>query len=227
MTDAMIKTEKLSKRYRTGGEIVHALSDATLTVRRGEFVAITGESGSGKTTLMNLLGCLDTATSGEYYLDGENVSRLCPGRRTWLRNRKIAFVFQGFNLLPGLTAAENAALPLIYRGISRRAGLERAEEALAAVGLSMRSSHKPTELSGGQQQRVAIARAIAADTPVILADEPCGSLDTRSGSRIMELLHEENRRGKTVVLITHDPAAAKTADRIIYVSDGRVGNVPT
>lgn len=222
MKDAMIKTERLSKRYRTGGGDVHALSEVTLTVRRGEFVAITGESGSGKTTLMNLLGCLDSATSGEYYLDGENVSRLCPGRRTWLRNRKIAFVFQGFNLLPSLTAAENAALPLIYRGIPRRAASERAEEALAMVGLSMRSAHKPSELSGGQQQRVAIARAIAADTPVILADEPCGSLDSRSGSRIMELLHEERRRGKTVVLITHDQAAAKTADRTIRVTDGRI-----
>lgn len=224
LTDAMIKTEKLSKKYRTEGGVVHALSEATLAVGRGEFVAVTGESGSGKTTLMNLLGCLDSATSGEYYLDGENVSRLCPGKRTGLRNRKIAFVFQGFNLLPALTAAENAALPLIYRGLPKRAALEKAEDALAMVGLSMRSAHKPAELSGGQQQRVAVARAIAADTPVILADEPCGSLDSRSGLRVMELLHEEHRRGKTIVLITHDRAAAKTADRILHVADGRVGN---
>lgn len=223
MTTPMIRTVGLSKRYRTGGGTVEALSDVTLSIGRGEFVAITGESGSGKTTLMNLLGCLDSATSGEYFLDGEEVSRLRPARRTWLRNRKIAFVFQGFNLLSSLTAAENAALPLIYRGLPKRVGLERAEEALAMVGLSMRSAHKPTELSGGQQQRVAVARAIAADTPVILADEPCGSLDSRSGGRVMELLHAEHRRGKTVILITHDRAAAMTADRMIHVSDGKVG----
>lgn len=225
MTTPMIRTVGLSKHYRTGGGTVEALSDVTLSIGRGEFIAITGESGSGKTTLMNLLGCLDRATAGEYYLDGEEVSRLRPGRRTWLRNRKIAFVFQGFNLLPALTAAENAALPLVYRGLSKRAGLERAEEALAMVGLSMRSAHKPTELSGGQQQRVAVARAIAADTPVILADEPCGSLDSRSGGRVMELLHGEHRRGKTIILITHDLAAAKTADRMIRVSDGRAGEI--
>ncbi|MCM1334872.1 MAG: ABC transporter ATP-binding protein [Eubacterium sp.] len=218
----MIKTVSLFKRYRTDGGTVEALSDVSLSVGRGEFLAVTGESGSGKTTLMNLLGCLDRASEGEYYLDGEEVGRLCPGRRTWLRNRKIAFVFQGFNLLPALTAAENAALPLIYRGLSKRVALEKAEEALAMVGLSMRSAHKPAELSGGQQQRVAVARAIAADTPVILADEPCGSLDPRSGLRVMELLHAEHRRGKTVILITHDLAAAKTADRVVRVADGRV-----
>ncbi len=226
MPNAMIRTEKICKWYGEGESTVKALSDVTLSVKKGEFVAVTGASGSGKTTLMNILGCLDGATSGEYYLDGEDVSRLGQNRRTQLRNRKIAFIFQGFNLLPGLTAAENTALPLIYRGMAKRMALERAEEALQMVGLSMRSSHKPAELSGGQQQRVAVARAIAADAPVILADEPCGSLDSRSGSRVMELLHAEHARGKTIVLITHDLKAAKTAGRTICVSDGKLVRDP-
>lgn len=218
----MIKTKKICKLYNTGAGAVEALTDVSLHIAPGEFVAITGASGSGKTTLMNILGCLDNATSGEYFLDGEEVSRFRPSRQAMVRNRKIAFIFQGFNLLPALTAAENTALPLIYRGMSKREALERAETALMQVGLSMRSGHKPSELSGGQQQRVAVARAIAADAPVILADEPCGSLDSRSGNRIMELLHDENSRGKTIVLITHDRNAAATAQRKIEVADGRI-----
>lgn len=218
----MIKTKKICKLYNTGAGAVEALTDVSLHIAPGEFVAITGASGSGKTTLMNILGCLDNATSGEYFLDGEEVSRFRPNRQAMVRNRKIAFIFQGFNLLPALTAAENTALPLIYRGMNKREALERAETALMQVGLSMRSGHKPSELSGGQQQRVAVARAIAADAPVILADEPCGSLDSRSGNRIMELLHEENSRGKTIVLITHDRNAAATAQRRIEVADGRI-----
>ena len=218
----MIKTKKICKLYNTGAGAVEALTDVSLHIAPGEFVAITGASGSGKTTLMNILGCLDNATSGEYFLEGEEVSRFRPNRQAMVRNRKIAFIFQGFNLLPALTAAENTALPLIYRGMNKREALERAETALMQVGLSMRSGHKPSELSGGQQQRVAVARAIAADAPVILADEPCGSLDSRSGNRIMELLHEENSRGKTIVLITHDRNAAATAQRRIEVADGRI-----
>lgn len=218
----MIKTKKICKLYNTGAGAVEALTDVSLHIAPGEFVAITGASGSGKTTLMNILGCLDNATSGEYFLDGEEVSRFRPSRQAMVRNRKIAFIFQGFNLLPALTAAENTALPLIYRGMNKREALERAETALMQVGLSMRSGHKPSELSGGQQQRVAVARAIAADAPVILADEPCGSLDSRSGNRIMELLHDENSRGKTIVLITHDRNAAATAQRKIEVADGRI-----
>ncbi len=218
----MIKTKKICKLYNTGAGAVEALTDVSLHIAPGEFVAITGASGSGKTTLMNILGCLDNATSGEYFLDGEEVSRFRPNRQAMVRNRKIAFIFQGFNLLPALTAAENTALPLIYRGLNKREALERAETALMQVGLSMRSGHKPSELSGGQQQRVAVARAIAADAPVILADEPCGSLDSRSGNRIMELLHDENSRGKTIVLITHDRNAAATAQRRIEVADGRI-----
>ncbi len=221
-TGRMIKTKKICKLYNTGAGAVEALTDVSLHIAPGEFVAITGASGSGKTTLMNILGCLDNATSGEYFLDGEEVSRFRPNRQAMVRNRKIAFIFQGFNLLPALTAAENTALPLIYRGLNKREALERAETALMQVGLSMRSGHKPSELSGGQQQRVAVARAIAADAPVILADEPCGSLDSRSGNRIMELLHDENSRGKTIVLITHDRNAAATAQRRIEVADGRI-----
>ena len=218
----MIVTEGITKLYNSGGTEFAALRDVSLRIKKGEFAAITGASGSGKTTLMNILGCLDKVSSGSYFLDGENVEAMNGKKRTRLRNEKIAFIFQSFNLLSGLNALENAALPLIYRGLSRQKAGEKAEEALDMVGLSMRALHKPNQLSGGQQQRVAIARAIAADTPVILADEPCGSLDSRSGSRIMELLKKENEKGKTIILITHDMKAAGTADRIITVKDGRV-----
>lgn len=221
-TRKMIRTRKICKLYDTGAGSVEALSDISLDISAGEFVAITGASGSGKTTLMNILGCLDNATAGEYFLDGEEVSKFGTRQQAAVRNRKIAFIFQGFNLLPALTAVENAALPLIYRGVGRHEAIERAENALSQVGLSMRSLHKPFELSGGQQQRVAVARAIAADAPVILADEPCGSLDSRSGGRIMELLHDENKRGKTVILITHDNNAAATAERRIEIADGKI-----
>lgn len=218
----MIVTEGITKLYKSGEREFAALRDVSIRIERGEFVAITGASGSGKTTLMNILGCLDRASSGSYFLDGENVADLSGKRRTRLRNEKIAFIFQSFNLLNGLNALENAALPLIYRGLSRSRAHERAEAALDMVGLTMRALHKPNQLSGGQQQRVAIARAIASDTPVILADEPCGSLDSRSGSRIMELLKSENEKGKTIILITHDLKAAGKADRLITVKDGRV-----
>lgn len=218
----MIVTEGITKLYKSGEREFAALRDVSIRIERGEFVAITGASGSGKTTLMNILGCLDRASSGSYFLDGENVADLSGKRRTRLRNEKIAFIFQSFNLLNGLNALENAALPLIYRGLSRSRAHERAEAALDMVGLTMRALHKPNQLSGGQQQRVAIARAIASDTPVILADEPCGSLDSRSGSRIMDLLKSENEKGKTIILITHDLKAAGKADRLITVRDGRV-----
>lgn len=218
----MIRIEKICKCYKNGSGDFEALKNATFHIKKGEFAAITGASGSGKTTLMNIIGCLDCASSGKYCLDGLDISSA--GRRTLttVRNEKIAFIFQSFNLLGRLTALENAALPLIYRGLPKREALDRAEEALRAVGLAMRAYSFPSELSGGQQQRVAAARAIAADTPVILADEPCGSLDSRSGARIMELLHEQHEKGRTVVLITHDMRAAETADRIITVADGIV-----
>ena len=218
----MIRTEGITKLYKSGEGEIFALKNVSLKIERGEFAAITGSSGSGKTTLMNILGCLDRATSGSYILDGMDVGNAAKRVQTRLRNEKIAFIFQSFNLLSGLTALENAALPLIYRGIPKARARERAELALDSVGLSMRANHKPNQLSGGQQQRVAIARAIASDTPLILADEPCGSLDSRSGKRVMELLKRENEKGKTVVLITHDMKAAEMADRIITVRDGQV-----
>ena len=205
-----------------GENCLHALTDVSFTIPKGEFAAIVGASGSGKTTLMNIIGCLDTATRGEYFLDGEKISSLSQNRLSVIRNEKIGFVFQGFNLIPTLTAAENVELPLIYRRMRRAERAELVKNALELVGLSSRAEHKPNQLSGGQQQRVAIARAIAACPPVILADEPCGNLDSRSGGIIMDILHSLNKSGKTVVLITHDDNAARTAEIIIRIKDGVV-----
>ena len=205
-----------------GENCLHALSDVSFTIPEGEFAAIVGASGSGKTTLMSIIGCLDTATRGEYFLDGRRISSLSQNELSIIRNEKIGFVFQGFNLIPTLTAAENVELPLIYRKMHRSERTELVKSALEMVGLSARAEHKPNQLSGGQQQRVAIARAIAASPPVILADEPCGNLDSRSGGIIMDILHDLNKSGKTVVLITHDDNAAKTAQRIIRIKDGVV-----
>ena len=205
-----------------GESCLHALSDVSFTIAEGEFAAIVGASGSGKTTLMNIIGCLDTATKGEYFLDGRRISSLSQNELSVIRNEKIGFVFQGFNLIPTLTAAENVELPLIYRKMRRSERTGLVKSALEMVGLSARAEHKPNQLSGGQQQRVAIARAIAASPPVILADEPCGNLDSRSGGIIMDILHDLNKSGKTVVLITHDGNAAKTAQRIIRIKDGVV-----
>lgn len=219
----MIVTENLSKVYSTdGGVNVRALDGVSLEVKDGEFIAIVGASGSGKTTLMNIMGCLDVPTEGKYWLDGADISLLDSGELSRIRSRKISFVFQGFNLIPSLTAAENVELPLIYRKTEPSLRKEIVKEALEAVGLGKRANHLPCELSGGQQQRVAIARAFAADAPLILADEPCGNLDSRSGADVMDMLHGLNRRGKTVVLITHDERAALTADRQIRIADGKV-----
>jgi len=205
-----------------GNNIVAALDDVSLDIQGGALVSVTGASGSGKTTLMNILGCLDSPTEGKYILDGEDVSRMSRRRLAAIRNRKIGFIFQGFNLIPTLTARENVLLPLIYRKTSVRVRERLADEALEIVGLAHRASHKPSELSGGQQQRVAIARAIAAKPPLILADEPCGSLDSRSGADIMNTLRELNSAGRTVVLITHDENAAKAANQVIKISDGKI-----
>ena len=219
----MIVTENLTKIYSTDGGIrVTALDEVSLEIRDGEFISIVGASGSGKTTLMNIMGCLDVPTEGTYCLDGADVSLLGSGELSRIRSRKISFVFQGFNLIPSLTAAENVELPLIYRKTEPAVRKKIVREALEAVGLGKRADHLPSELSGGQQQRVAIARAFAADAPLILADEPCGNLDSRSGAEVMEMLHELNRAGKTVVLITHDEKAALTADRQIRIADGKV-----
>ena len=219
----MIEIRNLTKVYSpSSGQEVRALDGVSLRVERGEFVAVVGASGSGKTTLMNIIGCLDTPTEGEYSLDGTDVSGLNGAQLSRVRSEKISFVFQGFNLIPTLTAIENVELPLIYRGVDAAAREKLAVRALQSVGLESRADHLPAELSGGQQQRVAIARALAADAPIILADEPCGNLDSKAGAAVMEMLHKLHRAGKTVVLITHDDNAAMTADRRIRIHDGRV-----
>ncbi|GAW31089.1 ABC transporter ATP-binding protein [Carboxydocella sp. JDF658] len=216
----MIRLEELSKHYQMGKVVVKALNNVSLTIAAGEMVGIVGPSGSGKSTLMNILGCLDVPTSGKYYLDGKEVSELDEDELAEIRNRKIGFVFQNFNLLPSLTALENVELPLIYRGIGGAERRIRALEALEKVGLSDRIDHKPVELSGGQQQRVAIARALAGDPPVILADEPTGNLDSRSGREVMEILAQLHQQGKTIIIITHDQNIAARLPRVVRIQDG-------
>lgn len=210
----------LYKIYHQGENEVRALDGVSLTVDKGEFVAIVGRSGSGKSTLMNVLGCLDTPTSGEYILDGENVDALSEDQLSSIRNREIGFIFQGFNLVPGLAALENVELPLSYRGIPREERHALAEDALFRVGLKERMRHRPSQMSGGQQQRVAIARAIAARPPIILADEPTGNLDTKSGAAVMDILHGLHEEGRTVLLITHDERIAQRAQRRVAIRDG-------
>ncbi|HPU58636.1 MAG TPA: ABC transporter ATP-binding protein [Candidatus Avimonas sp.] len=218
----IIKIEELYKIYRQGNNEVRALNGISLKVEKGEFVAIVGHSGSGKTTLMNVLGCLDTPTSGIYTLEGKNVSSLSDYQLSIIRNRHIGFIFQGFNLIPNLDALENVELPLIYRGMRREQRRKIALESLERVGLGNRIHHRPAEMSGGQQQRVAIARAIAARPPIILADEPTGNLDTTSGKEILKILLELNAEGKTVILITHDLGIASHANRIVEIRDGQI-----
>ena len=218
----MIRMLNIAKRYQMGDQSVAALDGVTLRVKRGEFVAIIGPSGSGKSTLMNITGCLDAADEGEYYLDGEAVDTLSERKLARIRNEKIGFIFQGFNLLNRLTALENVELPLIYRGIPSGQRRKRALEALEQVGLTARMKHKPADLSGGQQQRVAIARALAGDPGLILADEPTGNLDSHTGDDIMSLLRGINDRGNTIVLITHDAKVAHAANRQIRIVDGRI-----
>ncbi len=218
----LILLQHISKHYHTAAGEVRALDDVSLTIGDGEFVAIIGRSGSGKSTLMNILGCLDAPSSGLYRLAGRNMSHCAEGYRAQVRGKQIGFVFQGFHLIPSLTAQENVELPLLYRGYSREERQYRAADSLRRVGLSQRMTHKPAELSGGQQQRVAIARAIAAAPPLILADEPTGNLDSQSGGEVMEILRTLHREGKTVVLITHDQSIAATAERQVCLRDGKV-----
>ena len=218
----VIVLSDVCKTYVSKNNIVHALNNIGLEIGRGEFVSITGQSGSGKSTLMNILGCLDTVTSGEYILDGIDVSRMTERELSFVRNQVIGFIFQNFNLIPTLNALENVELPLIYRGIKRSARRQMALDSLEKVGLKKRLSHKPCELSGGQQQRVAIARAVAADPEIILADEPTGNLDVNSGNEIMDILKSLHKNGATVVLITHDKSVADMAERQVKISDGEI-----
>mgnify|MGYP001020443278 CR=1 FL=1 len=218
----IIRVDDVFKIYHPGVNEVRALDGVSLTINRGEFVAIVGHSGSGKSTLMNILGCLDTPTSGEYRLNGKHVALMTDKQLSFVRNRYIGFVFQGFNLISGLNALENVELPLIYRGIKRNQRRKLAVESLKRVGLGNRINHRPSEMSGGQQQRVAIARAIASRPPLILADEPTGNLDTASGQEVINILLQLNSEGHTVILITHDREIAAHAHRTIHIIDGRV-----
>jgi putative ABC transport system ATP-binding protein len=218
----VINVQKLSKVYYMGNNAVAALRGVSLQVERGDFVAIMGPSGSGKSTLMNLLGCLDRPTSGEYFLDGIPVGQMTPNELADIRNLKIGFIFQGFNLLARMTAKENVELPLIYAGLSSAERAERVRLALSMVGLSERGNHRPSELSGGQQQRVAIARALATRPAMILADEPTGNLDSRTGLEVMMILQRLNERGITIVLVTHDLNIANYCRRQVKFRDGRI-----
>ncbi len=221
MNDLVIDARSLRKVYQMGEIQVNALAGVSITVRRGEMVSIMGPSGSGKSTLMNILGCLDRPTSGEYYLDGELASDLNDDQLASIRNRKVGFVFQSFNLLPRATALANVELPLRYAGMTS-GRQERARQALVAVGLEDRIHHRPTELSGGQQQRVAIARALVNQPAILMADEPTGNLDSKSGKEIMELLLNLNQQGTTVIIVTHDPSVAAQTQRVIRLRDGQV-----
>ncbi len=222
MAAPIITTEGLSKDYHLGPHTVHALRGVSVTIERGEFVAVMGSSGSGKSTFMNLLGCLDTSTAGRYVLDGEDVAGLSADTLARIRNAKIGFVFQMFNLLPRTSALENVELPLLYAGLPARERRARARARLEAVGLGEREGHHPSQLSGGQQQRVAIARALVNDPAMILADEPTGNLDTRTSVEVLALMQRLNREGLTIVLVTHEPDIATYASRHLVFRDGRL-----
>ena len=224
-TEKIIELEHICHTYRTKSGEVKALNDISLSILRGEFVAVIGQSGSGKSTMMNILGCLDTMDSGRYLLSGTDISKADEKTLTRIRSSFIGFVFQSFNLIPTLTAAENVELPLLYRKIPRAERARLSAEALARVGLSERAGHKPNELSGGQQQRTAIARAVALQPELLLADEPTGSLDRASGEEILGIMKELNRNGVTVVLITHDESIAARAGRRIRIIDGKLVSV--
>jgi len=218
----LISVEDLTRVYRVGGEEVRALDGVSFDIRRGEWVAVVGQSGSGKSTLMNLIGALDTPTSGRYRINGRDVEGLTDDELADLRNNEIGFVFQTFQLLPRSTALANVELPLVYRGLPRKERREKAERALEAVGLSNRTHHRPNELSGGQRQRVAIARALVGEPSLLLADEPTGNLDSATGEEIIRLFADLNRRGHTILLVTHEPRLAARCPRALRLSDGKV-----
>lgn len=222
MSSPLIQISNLMKSYKLGGETVHALNDVSLDIDKGELLAIIGPSGSGKSTLMNMLGCLDRPDSGEYYLDGKEIGKMNDNELAVIRNQKIGFIFQNFNLLTKLTAIENVELPLIYSGISANERKEKALESLTKVGLKDRADHLPTQLSGGQQQRVAIARALAGNPSILLADEPTGALDSKTSVEILQLIKELNDSGNTIIIITHDLSIAKQAKRMVRIQDGQL-----
>jgi len=219
---SLIKLENIYKRYNRGELEVIALNDVNLSVEDGEFVAIMGASGSGKSTMMNILGCLDSPSEGSYFLEDEDVAVLNDSRLAEIRNKKIGFVFQSFNLLPKLSSQENVELPMVYAGVSRKERSERAKEALGKVGLENRAHHKPNELSGGQRQRVAIARALVNNPAILMADEPTGNLDTKSTNEIMEIFQRLNDEGTTIVMVTHEVEVAQYCKRIVTFRDGRI-----
>lgn len=222
MTAAMIEMNRIVKDYKMGETTVHALDRISLTIHEGDFVSIVGPSGSGKSTLMNMMGCLDTPDSGEYILDGRHIDQLKDRDLASIRNQKIGFIFQNFNLLGKMSAIENVALPLVYRGLRAKDRNLRATECLEQVGLESRADHLPSQLSGGQQQRVAIARALSGEPQILLADEPTGALDSRTTEEIISLLTELNHKGRTIILITHDLQVAARAERTVSIRDGRL-----
>jgi len=222
MSSSIISTNKLTKTYVMGTEKVHALKGVSTEIKKNEYVALMGPSGSGKSTLMNLLGCLDSPTTGDYFLNGQNVSKMSSGELANVRNKDIGFVFQTFNLLPRITSLDNVALPLVYSGMSKTKREGRAAEVLSIVGLGDRMDHKPNELSGGQRQRVAIARALVNNPAIILADEPTGNLDTKTSIEIMRIFEELHDNGNTIIVVTHEPDIAEHCHRVIKLRDGLV-----
>lgn len=219
---SIISLKHIYKIYNIKKNPVYALNDVSLNIEKNEFVAIIGQSGSGKSTLMNIIGCLDIPTKGQYYLSDKKVDRISEKGLSHIRNKKIGFIFQSFNLIPSMTSLENVELPLIYRGVSKEIRYKKAIEALESVGLDKRMYHRPSELSGGQQQRVAIARVICSEPDIFLADEPTGNLDSKSSEEILNLLKYIHKSGKTLIMITHDNKIANLADRIIKISDGKI-----
>ena len=219
---AMLVLTDVIKRYKMGEQYVNALNGVSLQIERGEYIAIMGPSGSGKSTMMNILGFLDVPDKGEYIFDGQKITGMSEKELAFVRNRRVGFIFQTFNLLPRETALENVELPMIYSGTSRIKRFETAKKLLNMVGLGERINHRPNELSGGERQRVAIARALVNNPDIILADEPTGNLDTKTGNEIMSILDNLNKKGKTVVLVTHDPEIAEHSDRIIHIRDGKI-----